>query len=258
MNTDLKSETNSHLHIIKTLSQGNKIDAPWQATSSNRFKKNDKNIHHTQKDAGTYFKSITVHNPYESLYVDDTQEFEILVDNTAEVQRRKPRSNRANRMSSKNVKSYDYNSNDVDDHNNSINNNNTRPKIVPGNRSYASTTKYGKKAVVIGDSHLRRVNKKLFNDALHYCKGNIKYFSGAKSAELEHYIKPTLMNTKPDAVVIHIGTNDIDFRNVNNELLVKNTADNIIKIANLFKEYGVNEIIISFILPKKNIKLSKH
>ena len=32
-----------------------------------------------------------------------------------------------------------------------------RKNIVPGNRSYASATKYGKKVLVIGDSHLRNI-----------------------------------------------------------------------------------------------------
>ena len=105
---------------------------------------------------------------------------------------------------------------------------------------------------------MRRINRKLFNESLPYCKGNIKYFSGAKSVELEHYIKPMLMNNKPDIVVIHIGTNDIDFRNVDNGAIVNNTAENIINIANLCKEYGINETVISSILPKKNMKLSKY
>ena len=123
--------------------------------------------------------------------------------------------------------------------------------MVLGNWSYASATKYGKKAIVIGDSHLRRINRKLFNDSLPYCKGNIKYFSGTKSVELEHYIKPMLMNNKPDVVVIYIGTNDIDFRNVDNGTIVNNTAENIINIANLCNEYGINEIVISSILQRK-------
>ena len=37
-------------------------------------------------------------------------------------------------------------------------------------------------------------------------------FSGANTLDLEHYIKPSLNNNQPDAVVIHIGSTDIDFR----------------------------------------------
>ena len=41
---------------------------------------------------------------------------------------------------------------------------NVPQKIAPGNRTYASATKYGKKTIAIGDSHRRRINRKLFNE----------------------------------------------------------------------------------------------
>ena len=70
-------------------------------------------------------------------------------------------------------------------------------------------------------------------------------------------MKPSLNNYQPDAVVIHIGSNDVSFGNLRNETAVKNIAENIIKIALLCKEYGVSEVVVSSILPKRNIKLSK-
>ena len=84
-------------------------------------------------------------------------------------------------------------------------------KIAPGNQSNASATEYGKKAIVIGDSHLQRINGKLFNESLSNCRSSLKYFSGANTLDLEHYMKPSLNNNQPDAVVIHIGSNDIIF-----------------------------------------------
>ena len=56
--------------------------------------------------------------------------------------------------------------------------------------------------------------------------------------DLKHYMKPSLNNNQPDAVVIHIGSNDVDFRNLRIETAVKDIAENI-KIALLCKEYGV-------------------
>ena len=47
----------------------------------------------------------------------------------------------------------------------------------------------GKKIFFIGDSHLRRINRK-FNESLPNCKGSLKYFIGANTLDLEHYIKP--------------------------------------------------------------------
>ena len=130
---------------------------------------------------------LPIENNIENLEEDEEVTF------TADARKRKTRSNRMNKGSIKNDNRYD--------HNNHIS---VSQKVVPGNRTYASATKYGKKAIVIGDSHLKRINRKLFNDSLPNCKGQIKYFSGANAFDLEHYIKPTLMKNKPDAVIIHI------------------------------------------------------
>ena len=83
---------------------------------------------------------------------------------------------------------------------------NTSQKIVSENRTYASLSKYGKKANVVGDSHLQKINRKLFNESLPDCGGSLKYFSGAKTLDLEHYIKPAMNNNQTSAVVKHIGT----------------------------------------------------
>ena len=84
------------------------------------------------------------------------------------------------------------------------------------------------------------------------CGGSFKYFSGAKTLDLEHYMKPIFNNSQPDTVAIHVGSNYKDF----SETAVKDIAENIIKITLLCKKYGVSAIVSS-ILPKRNIKLSK-
>ena len=107
---------------------------------------------------------------------------------------------------------------------------NVSQKISPGNVTYASATKHGKKVSVIGDSHLRRSNRNIFKEPLAYCGGNLKYFSGAKTLDLEHYMKLALNNNRPDAVIIQIGWNDLDFRNSISETAVKDIAEHIIKV----------------------------
>ena len=67
-----------------------------------------------------------------------------------------------------------------------------RRKIVPGNRSYASTTDYGKKIFVVGDSHIKIINRKRFNNSFEKVKSFIKSFPGAKIQKLEHYVIPHL------------------------------------------------------------------
>ena len=118
--------------------------------------------------------------------------------------------------------------------------------------------KYRKKAIAIGDSHLQWINTKLFNESLPIYRGSLKHFSGAKTLDLEHYMKPSLnKNWWPDTAVIHKGSNDIDFRNLRSETAIKDIAGNTINIALLCKEYGVGEVVVPLIIPKRNIKLSK-
>ena len=59
------------------------------------------------------------------------------------------------------------------------------------------------------------------------------------------------MDDKSDAVIIHVGTNDI-LTNTNHEEI----ARNIIKIGLNYKNYGVNDLAISSILVKKNPNLN--
>ena len=62
------------------------------------------------------------------------------------------------------------------------------PTVVPGNRSYASTTKYGRKEIVFGDSHLGRIHRKLFSNSLPKCRTRLKYFTGVRTRDLEYYV----------------------------------------------------------------------
>ena len=59
------------------------------------------------------------------------------------------------------------------------------------------------------------------------------------------------MDDKPDAVIIYVGTNDI-LTNANHEEI----ARNIIKIGLNCKNHGVNDVVISSVLVKKNPNLN--
>ena len=64
---------------------------------------------------------------------------------------------------------------------------------VPRNRSYSSTTKFGKKICLVGDSHIRRIKRNPFNNSLYEGKANLNGFSGANIKRLDHFIAPTLV-----------------------------------------------------------------
>ena len=68
---------------------------------------------------------------------------------------------------------------------------------------------------------------------------------------MNHYIIPSLVDDKPDAVIIYVGTND-----VLNKLNHEDIARNIISIALNCRKYDVNDIAISSVLIKKNPNLN--
>lgn len=128
---------------------------------------------------------------------------------------------------------------------------NFNPPTIPGNSSYATRAKIGKKIFVVGDSHIKRMKRLDFNKKLNSGKAFFKTFSGANTKQLSHYIIPTLVDDKPDSIIIHVGTNDI-LNNANDSEL----ANNIIKIAIICKQHGVNDVFISSVLVKKSPRLN--
>ena len=102
---------------------------------------------------------------------------------------------------------------------------NFKPLTVPGNSNYASITKNGRKILVVGDSHIKRIRRNDFNKELKNGKAFFRCFSESTSKQSNHYIIPSLADDKPEAAIIHVGTND-----VLNKLNHEDIARNIISI----------------------------
>ena len=107
---------------------------------------------------------------------------------------------------------------------------------VPGNSDYASVIKNGRKVFVVGFSHIKRIRRNDFNKELKNGKAIFQSFSGADTKQLDYYILPPLVDDKPDAVIIHVGTNDT-LTNANHEEI----ARIVIKIGFNCKNHGVND-----------------
>ena len=120
------------------------------------------------------------------------------------------------------------------------------PVTIPGNSNYASVSKNGRKILLAGDSYVKRMRRIGFNKELRNGKAYFLSFRGATSKQLHHYIIPSLVGDKPDAVIIHVGTNDILY-NVSFEDITRN----IMRIGSNCKSDGVNDVFISSILVKK-------
>ena len=100
-------------------------------------------------------------------------------------------------------------------------------------------------------SHIKRIKRNDCDKELRHGKAFFRSFSGANAKQLRHYIIPTLVDDKSDAIVIHVGKNDIL-----NHAKHENIAHSIINIGLDCKTNGVDEVLISSILVKKNPNLT--
>ena len=129
-----------------------------------------------------------------------------------------------------------------------------RKQVVPGVRSYASVAEYGKKIFVIGDSHLKRINRRKFNNSFKNGRSFIRSFPGAKVEELQHYVTPHLETQKPDISIIHVGGNNINYKNLE-DINVDGISENIANVGKKCASFN-STVFISSILVKKNVRVS--
>ena len=76
--------------------------------------------------------------------------------------------------------------------------------------------KHSKKACFLGNSHICRFEKNLFNNSIIEGKAHLNSFSGATINRLDHFITPILKEDWLDIVIIHVGSNDVTHNAINN------------------------------------------
>ena len=87
------------------------------------------------------------------------------------------------------------------------------------------------------------------NRALTYGRARFKYFSGATSKELLHYIDATLEESNFEVAVIHVGVNDLMNSNDSVDKLLKD----IYSMGEKCKSSGVKKVFISGIVKNNRI-----
>ena len=126
-----------------------------------------------------------------------------------------------------------------------------KARIVPSRRTYLETTKFAKKICVIGDSHLNRIERNIFQKSVN--KGK-RYFDVYRGAASKRLYPTTLHQDQPDVVLL-IGSNDIN-NQMKDKINTEKLARDIINIGKSCINLGVKEVVISSILCKKNIVLT--
>ena len=97
----------------------------------------------------------------------------------------------------------------------------------------------------MGDSHIRRIEKNLFNDSITESKAHLNSFSGATINRLGYFITPILEEDRPDILIIHIGSNYITHNTISN-INAKGISKRIIDIGKKSLLHGVKEVIILY------------
>ena len=97
----------------------------------------------------------------------------------------------------------------------------------------------------MGDSHIRRIEKNLFNDSIIEGKAHLNSFSGATINRLGYFITPILEEDRPDILIIHIGSNYITHNTISN-INAKGISKRIIDIGKKSLLHGVKEVIILY------------
>ena len=101
----------------------------------------------------------------------------------------------------------------------------------------------GKKILIVGDSHSKTIERNKLNNSFSNAKCILKLVSGIKMQDLKRYVTPHLKHGKPDIAIIHIGSNNVSYNNL--DIDASMFAENIIKIGNKCIDYGLEEVIIS-------------
>ena len=132
-------------------------------------------------------------------------------------------------------------------------------QTIPGNSSYSDIVKHGKKVVLFSDSICNRFSEWQMNSKANNCTIKKKSFPGATALDLaEHHVHPYLKRNNPDTAVIHVGANDIlqlgDQEGGVTGEVVDIICSNILTCGMVCKQYGINTVCVSSILPGKSKK----
>ena len=77
------------------------------------------------------------------------------------------------------------------------------------------------------------------------------FFPGATSQEVKHYVTPAIEEHRPDALLNHVGTNNLQKKDYNPSII----SDEVINIAKDAIEKGASHIFISSITARRDERL---
>ena len=125
---------------------------------------------------------------------------------------------------------------------------------MPGNSLYSEIVRYSHKFFIVGTGMAKGLKVKEMNRNLNNNSARVRYFPGTTVKRLHHYVIPMLTDDTLDTIIIQSGCNDIYNRNSN----PKDIAKAIGSLGNRCRSHGVNQVLISSLICRKNFHLNNN
>ena len=122
----------------------------------------------------------------------------------------------------------------------------SRPPVISGTKlfSEASQPSKGQRNILIfTDSIPKGIRIREFNSFIKNGKTKMVSFPGATSNEILHYLDVHLTNSSTDAVILHVGVNDL--LEDNSQLKIENLGNNLRSMVEKCHSFGIKNVFIS-------------
>ena len=122
----------------------------------------------------------------------------------------------------------------------------SRPPVVPGTKliSEASLHSKGQRDILIfTDSIPKGIRIRELNSFIKNGKTKMVSFPGATSKEILHYLEVHLANSSADAVILHVGVNDLLEDNIQSK--IEKLGKNLRSMVEKCHTYGIKNVFIS-------------
>ena len=132
----------------------------------------------------------------------------------------------------------------------------SRLPVIPGRDKYSETVKAKPEptnTLIFTDSIPKGIRMYGFNKLIKNKNAKLLNFPGASSRQLLHYMDIHLEGIQVDTVVIHIGVNDL--LNYSNQSRIDSLMNNIIRMVEKCRNYGVKNIFLSGIVFTMRVSL---
>ena len=123
--------------------------------------------------------------------------------------------------------------------------------VRPGHHaSFTDAVKTGRKTAIFSTSITKGIRIQDFNEIYRSGSACFRRFHGSRANGMKYHVIPTMIEEKPEVVVIHTGGNDLRTPK-NNPVSVDSIVNSIIDAGKACEAYGAKRIIISGVIIRK-------